>query len=118
MSILAATEFFTRESVLTFAGASGATLILTNTVRKLFRLETVWVPFAISLVLAFVIAGSTDALGGFLDVVLAILNGCLLFCTALGLQEGVVASATAKEEERPTRQAKRPVPWLSSWVRR
>jgi hypothetical protein len=118
MTVVAATEFFTTHSVLTFAGASGATLIVTNTIRKLTRLESAWVPFVVALILAFVIAASTDALGGVLDGVVALLNACLLFCTALGLQEGAVAAKTPAEEGRPTRQSGRTVPWLSPWLRR
>ena len=110
-------DFFTAESLVTFGGATLAIVVVTNTFRKLTKRDWLAVPFIVALVLAMVVAGAQNALGELIGWVVAFLNGCLLFCTALGLQEtitsgkeGQLTSATREQRRR------RSLPFFSSWL--
>jgi hypothetical protein len=113
----ASTDFFTSQSLGTFAGASTATVVVSNTLRKLLRRNWILIPFLVALALSCVAAAVTKAFGSALDVVVVLINGCLLFCTALGLEETIVDVTTPRETGAPKAQAAGPVPWLSSWIR-
>lgn len=80
-------ELYTIAILGTYAGSSGAVLILYNTFRTLLKKESLWVAFLISLVVSFVVAISTNALTNIAEYFLAFLNACLLFSSATGVQE-------------------------------
>jgi hypothetical protein len=115
---MAGESFFTPDSFGTVAGASFAIVIVTNTVRTITRRTTPLVPFLISLVIGFVIAGG---LAGKLheptDWLLAFVNSCLLFCTATGGQEIAATGGQLRQPGGITRQSSKPVGFLSSWLR-
>jgi lysylphosphatidylglycerol synthetase-like protein (DUF2156 family) len=97
-----------------------AVVVVTNTFRKLTKRDWLAVPFIVAIVLAMAVAGAQNALGEIIGWVVAFLNGCLLFCTALGLQEtitsgtqGQLASATREQREQRRNQ---PLPFFSSWL--
>ena len=113
----ASSDFFTGDSLLTFGGASTATVVVGNTLRKLFKRDLVVIPFLVALVLAIAAAGAGDRLSSITDWIIALVNGCLLFCTALGLQETLVSVTTPTPTGEGQAQAKRPVQWLMPWIR-
>src|SRR5262249_8586763 len=81
-------QFYTWPTLGTLAGASGATFIITNTLRSALD----WSPKWLGLVVAQAICIGGGAVLGkqASDSVIAILNGCLVYLSAVG-----VASATA-----------------------
>jgi len=83
----AASQFHTWASLATLAGASALTLIITNTLRYIFNLPNArWlgllVAEVVSLASAYYMAYSKSHNSG--DLVIAFLNGFLIFATALG----------------------------------
>lgn len=116
---MAGESFFTMDTFGTALGCSGAIVILTNTFRTLTRRTTPLVPFVISLIVGFVVAGVfAGKLHSGADWLLAFLNSCLLFTMATGGQETVAAAGKAQEPGGVTRQSAKPVRFFSSWLRR
>jgi hypothetical protein len=80
-------EFFTKESILTLLGAASATLIVCNALRRSINFSPKWLALIIALLISF--AGAIESTAGsLLDYLLAFVNGCLIFCTAVGMNEG------------------------------
>jgi len=108
-------QLFTLQSFGTLAGAAGAVTILTNTFRRLCGVNALYAPFAFSLLISAVgayAAGKTDSVVGW---VVVILNACLLFCAASGIQEAAVTGAQPAGSAKS--QGRERLPWLSSWFR-
>lgn len=110
--------FFTPESVGTLAVATGLVWAGTNTFRLLLKRESLWIAFTLSLLAAFLGAVATKALtkpGTTLDLAIILIvtffNGCLLFCTAMGVQ--TAASPTPPPGPQPA--AARGPRWLGPW---
>jgi hypothetical protein len=87
-------EFFGPGSIATFTGATGIVWVICAAFRILLRKNPVWLFFVVAMIVAY--AGSYEAgtLSGVLGIFLGFVNGCLLFCTSSGIQEG---AANAKE---------------------
>ena len=96
-------ELYTLATLGTFAGSSGAVLVLYNTFRKLLKRENLWIAFVISLIVSFVVAFTTSALSGLVGYFLAFLNGCLLFTTASGTQELIATPPTQPTDVSPSK---------------
>jgi hypothetical protein len=112
-------NFFTMESFATFGGASLAVLILTNTVRRLTKFNHPLVAFVFSQFVAFFGASGSNSLGTASHYFITFLNGCLLFCSAAGINE--TASKIAEPAPPPGSvkpHGAQPAKWLSSWYRR
>lgn len=109
-------DYYTWKSLGTLAIAAGAVLVVANTLRTLFRVDSPWVPFLVALGLTVFGAYSAGALQSPSDWVLAMLNSCLLFCTATGANHGLVAVRPRVEGE-PRPYGRRPVRWLSPWLK-
>jgi hypothetical protein len=116
---MAGESFFTLDTFGTAVGCSGAIVIVTNTVRTLSRRTSPLIPFIISLIVGFLVAGVfAGKLHSAVDWLLAFLNSCLLFTMATGGQE---TAATARQAQGPggvAQQAAGPVHFFSSWLRR
>jgi hypothetical protein len=110
-------DFFTWATLGTLAAASGAVVVVSNTVRRFTRLTGPVVPFVVSLLITFGGGARSHALGNWSDWVLTFLNSCLLFCTATGAQETVVAGAQGQTPNTLQPQGARRTPFWSSWVR-
>lgn len=111
------TDFLTGKALGTFAGASTATVIVSNTVRYLRKKDVVW-PAAVS-GLAFSALQSSIVGANWSNVstyLLILLNGALLFCTALGANQTLVSVTKPEQRSDVTAQGAKPVPWLSSWL--
>lgn len=112
-------ELYTVATLATFAGSSGAVLVLYNTFRKLLKRENLWVAFGISLVVSFVVASATGGLNLGYGYFLAFLNGCLLFFTASGGQEMIAQPPAAPPANADFAPKQGGVPSVrSSWFRR
>lgn len=107
-------QLFTLQSFGTLAGAAGAVTVLTNTFRRLVGINSLYVPFGFSLLVSAVgayVAQTTSGVGW----VVMVLNACLLFCTASGIQEAAIKGAEPAGLAKT--QGRQRLPWLSSWFR-
>lgn len=108
-------EYYTWESLGTLAIAAGAVIVVSNTVRTLLKFDSPWIPFITSVGLTVFGAYSANRLDTAADWVISLLNSCLLFCTATGANQTLVAAKpTPVGVQRP--YGRRPVKWLSSWL--
>ena len=102
------TEFFTPQSVFTFTGITGATLVVGITLQRAFNFNPRW--FALLVAIALCELGvwfSPNAGAG--DYLLGVLNGCLVFCTVAGGNQ-LIASATGQSV------AAQPRNWFTPWL--
>lgn len=110
-------QYMTWSSLGTLAGAAGAVVAVANTARKLVKIDHPVVPFLVSLLVVYGVAFKGQQLSGIEDWIIGFLNGCLLFCTATGANDTLVAVSP-----KPVEQAKafgaRPVKWLQPWLTR
>jgi hypothetical protein len=108
--------FFTFQSFGTVAGASAAVMVVTNTYRRLRGSDSPWVAFISALIISFVGAYQANAWRGLGEVLLIVLNACLLFCTALGINETAAAGVASRPLTGVSPLGLRKVAWLSSWL--
>lgn len=116
---LAQQDFFTPESLGTFAGASAAVFAIANAISYVVGRDWKVLPFLVSLGVSFALAAGGHALKGVDDWLVAFANGCLLFCTAVGIQITALVTASGKEVSNRRKHAGRPRasgPWLRSWM--
>ncbi len=98
-------DFFTLQALATFGGITFAVTVIVNTFRSLVNRDPKFVAFVVALVLCFAIAWST--LKQPLDYLITLLNGCLVYCTSMGLNSQVnITTATPSRPE--TRGKERP----------
>jgi hypothetical protein len=90
-------------------------MVVTNTYRRLRGSESPWVAFVAALIISFAGAYQANAWRGLVEVLLIVLNACLLFCTALGINETAAASVTSRPLAGVSPLGLRKVAWLSSW---
>jgi uncharacterized membrane protein len=111
-------QLFTAQSLGTFAGASSAVMILTNVFARLVgRAPPAVIALAIAMLVAFLGAYGLGQLTGVVDIWLAVLNGCLLFSSAVGIQETVSRGGSGGTVPPPA--APGAGPWkLQSWFGR
>lgn len=90
-------EFFTAESIFTLTGATGVVYVVCGGLQRAFDFNPRWLGLAISLILA--IAGTyvtqVHSVGAYL---LAVINGFLIYCTAVGVN-GVFAPGSGRSNE-------------------
>lgn len=95
-----AAQFFTWGSLLTLAGAAGATLVVTNTLKTAFDFSPKWIGLVVA---QTVCVGTAFYLGkSSSDYVIAILNGCLVYLSAAGASAagGAIANPTVTASSR------------------
>lgn len=110
-------EFLTIKALGTFTGASTATVLVSNTLSYLLRKEIVWLPFVVAVGFA---ALQSDIVGvnwhAASTYPLILLNGILLFFTALGANQTLVSVRHPQETSRVKAQGRERHAWLTSWV--
>jgi uncharacterized membrane protein YfcA len=109
-------DFFTTNSITTFVGATAVISVLANTFRILTKSNNLVVLFAISLAVAFLGAYLGSTLSTAVGWILSFMNGCLLFCTAAGVQQTAAGvSDKSLGPGRVRKQSGKPVRFFSSW---
>jgi len=105
-------QLFTAVNIAGVGVATAAITVVTNALYKLMRLPQKWTAFGAALVIAYlvVVIGQKPQ---WYDWVLAFFNACLLFCSALGVNE--VGGETLSN---PGHGFADPEPFFKSWVRR
>lgn len=79
-------HFVTRESIATTSGATLAVMVVTNALSAVFKAPPKPTAFAASMLVAAILTASTTNVV-WLDWVFTFVNGCLIFCSAFGLNE-------------------------------
>ncbi len=105
-------ELFTAVNITGVGIATAAVNVVTNALYKLAKLPPKWTAFIASLVIAYIVAFLHTAPAWY-DWVLAFFNACLLFCSALGINELGVAAVDGGQARGFARRA----PLIPSWVR-
>jgi hypothetical protein len=109
-------SLFDIKAIGTYAGASLAVVILTNTFRTLTGINAAWPAFVFSLVVSGIGAYAANSLdNGVVGIFIVVLNACLLFCSALGMQETALQAKPQAGGARPQGRGK--VGFLSAWFR-
>jgi uncharacterized membrane protein len=91
-----ATEFFKPESFLSLASCSLMVFIVTNTINYLFNFNPKYIGFIFCIIIGFVSTFLVNNLS-ILNIIIALVNSCLLFCTTIGLVK--IGSKISKKEE-------------------
>jgi hypothetical protein len=110
MTAALTTQPFTAVNIGSVTIATSAIIVVTNTLYTLFRLPVKWTAFAMAIIIAYLNVIFSQSPQWY-DWLLAFVNACLLFCSALGLNEIVVKSDKTQTKEQGT--GKR---WFRSWV--
>lgn len=110
-------NFFTPSSIATLGGASVAVMVISNTLRTLFKWNSPFVGFITALVVAFLAALISGSLHGLVDFIVTIINGFLLFSSAAGIQETAIRASQGQAIASPESRTQEPIKWLSSWFR-
>lgn len=107
---MAADEMFTTINIISVGGATLAVNVVTIAFDKLFSFIPKWTAFTAALVVAYLVVGMhTDP--KWFEWVLAFFNACLLFCSALGINELGVKATTIPGQGIATA-----APLLKSWL--
>lgn len=96
-----------RDTIKTFAESTAGILAVCVALRRAFRINHPLIPFALSLLLSFAIAGTDGTQHDLWSWVVAFVNGCLLYCAVIGANESAVAAATQRAVGSGQQQGKR-----------
>lgn len=110
-------SFFTVKSLLTLGGASLAVVAVGKTIRTLLGWQSPWPAFIVSVAVCFIGAYSSKALNEPLDYLVSTLNSCLLFCTALGMNETTATRKRLRSRTVTDSTESGKIEWWSSWLR-
>jgi hypothetical protein len=115
--VIATSEFLTWKALGTFTGASTATVVVGNGFRYLLRKDVLWIPFAAAIGFAALQSEIVKANWHHVNTYfLIVLNGLLLFFTALGATQALVSVAHPQavgQMKAQVRQKRRLfTPWL------
>jgi hypothetical protein len=112
-----AQTFFTSQSLLTLGGAALGVVVVSKTIRTLSKWDSPW-PAFVSLAVCFTGAYSIKALSQPVNYPVSALNACLLFCTALGMNEAAGTGRGRRLRSRnATAQTEKDFSWWSSWLK-
>jgi hypothetical protein len=82
-------QLFTAVNIGSLGIATGAVTVVTNAFKHLLGLAPTWlkwIAFGMSMVIAMVVVAISSTIHWY-DWIFGFINGCLLFCTALGANE-------------------------------
>ena len=77
-------EFFSRTSILTLAGASGAVYVVTSAMQHAMNFNPRWLALLLSIALGVGGAATIQA-PTLVDYVVGLVNGCLIYCITAGI---------------------------------
>ena len=88
MATVSADQLFTASNIISVGVATLGVNVVTNAVRKLSNgsVSTNWTAFGAAMIIAYLVVAIQTSPQWY-DWVLAFFNACLLFCSALGVQE-------------------------------
>jgi hypothetical protein len=91
-------DFFTADSFYSLAGASGMVFVVCNALQGALNFNPRWLALAFAEIVAVYGTYASHAAIVPSDYFISILNGCLIYCTAVG---GSVLSGSAQQKGRP-----------------
>lgn len=103
-------QLFSTASLASVGGATVIVTVVTNALRQLTSAPAKWIAFITALLISSLVVVLNDA-RLWHDWILAFFNACLVFCTALGLNE-VGGAATAKPGKGFAQLESFFAPWL------
>ncbi len=103
-------QLFTSVNIVGVGIATAAVNVTTNALYRLVRLPQKWTAFAASLLIAYIVV-SMSSNRPWYDWVLAFFNACLLFCSALGMNETGAAALSG-----PGKGFAKPEGFFKSWL--
>lgn len=106
-----ADQLFTSVNVVSVGVATAAVNLAANTLHNLFGLPPKWTAFIAALLIAYIIV-SLSSQPQWYDWVLAFFNACLLFCSALGINEISAVTLTP-----PGAGFAKPAGFIKSWLK-
>jgi len=119
-----AQQFLTPASLAVFPTATGAVFAVTVGLRRLTGINTPWVPFVTSMLVAAVLAASGTIAPAsehweqwqntLVTWSVALLNGFMLFCAVVGANEGATQATLPKPAGVPRAQGRGPRTWFAS----
>jgi hypothetical protein len=86
-------QLFTSVNIVGLGMATAAVNLAANTLYRLFNLPPKWTAFGAALIIAYIVVAITTSPKWY-DWVLAFFNACLLYCSALGINEISAAAFT------------------------
>ena len=104
-------ELFTPTNIASLAAASAAVTVVGNALYKVAGWDPRWTAFVAALAIAYLVL-IMKANREWYEWVLAFFNACLLYCSALGINETGVAVST-----KPGAGFARPAPFFATWIR-
>lgn len=99
-------DFFTLASLGTLTGSVMAVVVIVNTIRHVFNWGPRWFGFAVSILISFIAFYITSGMGagpktagtGWLRYFIIFVNGCLIYTSAFGIQNIVIARKPPEPE--------------------
>jgi hypothetical protein len=110
--------FLDGQTLAVLSGASLAVTVFTNTVHALTKRSSPWIPFVASVVIVVAVALSTAPAREPMTWLLALINACLLFCTAAGIQGVIGQVAPPSETNTPNKPTSFKAQWTRPWLGR
>src|SRR4051812_12111536 len=107
-------DFLSEATIGTFAGATGAVAAVTVLFRRVFGVNHPSVPALASLIISFGLAQAAGKLHDFMSFLIAFLNGCLLFCAAIGANEAATSVAHPQPAGQGEPQGAKKKEWFQS----
>jgi hypothetical protein len=110
----------TWQSMSTLAGATAGTLVVANTVQRVFNVNPRWLALAIAQIIAVATTAAADARGS--DYFIAVVNGCVIYCAAAGATQVAATPAPAAiprgSDKVPSVAVRRRffTPWFSGYM--
>jgi hypothetical protein len=90
--------FFTSQSFLSLAGSSAAVFVVGNALQSALNFNPRWLALTLSEIVGVYGAYASHNIQVPSDYFIAALNGCLIYCTAVG---GTSIASSAREAGRP-----------------
>src|SRR5262249_11806329 len=97
-----ANDFFTLQSLLTFGGATTATIMVPNALQMALKRNFAWLGLLVAWVVCLLVVFQAHQSAGpgvatpWTDYLVAVVNGCLVFCSAAGATS--VGNAALQQE--------------------
>ena len=85
-------EFFTPQSALTLSGATAMTFVISGASQTALNFNPRW--FALAVALIITLLGTWSVHGGGIDYLFAVINGCLVYLSAVGLSSAIPEPGT------------------------
>src|SRR5438552_5017252 len=85
-------EFFSPQSALTLSGATAMTFVISGASQTAFNFNPRW--FALAIALLITLLGTWSVEGRGLDYLFAVINGCLVYLSAVGLSSAIPEART------------------------